>query len=625
MAIRTFVTPKADSGFLNIRSENRIDAANIVGALNEGVRLDFVGEVSGWYACRVFVSTLVANAADGCFVCLNAGGDFANIRLAPRTDLDTDVGDLKADQQLELIERLGDWLAAKVYVSAAWSDLITEGQPDVIVPVADGFDTPVGTPDERASAQVWPGAWIDATPYGTRYDATGKWAIHTGADLNLPADEDAHSPCYAPAAGVVRAAAQYPVWGNVITIEHQLADGTRLWSRLAHLDDILVQINQVVTRGQIVGHVGDAFGIYAYHLHYDLARLDLGASPSDWPGDDLPRVQRDYIDPLPFTIEHRPDRPRPATKLLIGLHDESGGAWLKQKKIKGVCLALATVQDQPVQLDFTDLSDAGLTVLLRIGYGYADGTGTLPRPNQLTQFEKAVADTLNAAKGVTASHYGNEINNASESPGWDPATGQAGPDYFPLTPDYYLASYNRLWFMVRADVKLGPAPLDPFFGPPFSFLAWSSDNREWWRAILRGIAGADALFLHSKTQSNQTTEIWSDVKFANDPLRWQYLHFRAIEPYLSEVPDKYKALPVYITEANPQRKINNALGWEASSAAWITECVNYLKTWNEGVGHQAINGAVFYRWADDEWQLASKSMLLNRVEGEAQKLGLVNP
>ncbi|HZY40589.1 MAG TPA: hypothetical protein VFF59_01165, partial [Anaerolineae bacterium] len=117
MATRTFVTPKAGSGFLNLRSENRLDAANIVGALNEGVRLEFVGEVSGWYACRVFVSTLVANANDGRFVRLNPGGDFANIRLAPRADNATDVGDLRANQQLAFIERVGDWLTAKVYVS----------------------------------------------------------------------------------------------------------------------------------------------------------------------------------------------------------------------------------------------------------------------------------------------------------------------------------------------------------------------------------------------------------------------------------------------------------------------------------------------------------------------------
>jgi murein DD-endopeptidase MepM/ murein hydrolase activator NlpD len=624
MAQRTLILPKAGSGFLNIRSEPRIDAGNIVGALYEGVKLELVEQTSSWYACKVFVSTLVANAADGRFVRVNPGGDFVNLRLAPRLDADTDVGDLKANQQLELIDRFGDWLMARVYVSVAWCDRVTDGAPEPVVPAADGFDAPIGTPAERASLQVWPGAWVDVNSYGTHYELEpGHWAYHTGADLNLPADADAHSPCYAPAAGVVRGAAAYPVWGNLVTIEHQLADGTRLWSRLAHLDDFLVQTDQVVARGQIVGHVGNAFGRYAYHLHYDLARIDLGQSPADWPGDDLARVQRDYYDPLSFTQTHRPNVPRSAARLMIGLHDRDGANWMKQRNLKGVCLVLIDVQEQPAQLDFTDLANAGLTVLLRIGYGYADGRGTLPRPEQLPAFEKAVAATLNAAKGITATHYCNEINNGSEAPGWDPIHGQPGPNYFPLTPDYYLASYNRVWFSIRTDVKLGPAPLDPYYGPPFPYLGWSSDNREWWRAILRGIAGADALFLHSKTQTNNQAEIWSDDKFTNDPLRWQYLNFRAVEPYLAEVPDAYKSLPVYISEANPQRKINGALGWEDSSTLWITDCVNYLKTWNAGVGHQPITGAIFYRWAHDEWALQSKTVLLNRIEGEAQKLGVV--
>ncbi len=623
MAIRTLITPKAGSGGVNLRSEPRIDPANTVGGLPEGARLELVEQVGNWYACKVFVSTLVANAADGRFVRLNPGGDFANIRSAPRTDADTDIGDLKMNQRLEFVDRFGDWLIARVYGSAAWCDRIVEGQPDPIVPVADGFDAPMGTPQERASLQMWPGAWIDVNPYGTGYDATGKFAYHTGADLNLPNDADAHSPCYAPAAGVVRAAGAYPIWGNLITIEHKLADGTRVWSRLAHLEDMLVQQNQTVQRGDIIGHVGNAGGRYLYHLHFDIARLDLGASPADWPGADLARVQRDYIDPLVFVQTHRPNLPKPATKLWVGLHDQDGAAWMKQRRIKGVCLVLVDVQTQPAQLDFTDLANAGITVLLRISYGYANGTGTLPPPARLAAFEKAVADTLNAAKGVTASHYCNEINNGSEAPGWDPVRNRPGPSYFALTPDYYIASYNRVWFSIRTDVKLGPAPLDPYYGPQFPYLGWSSDNREWWRAILNGIAGADALFLHSKTQTNRVNEIRSDVKFGDPPLQWQYQNFRAIEPYLAEVPDKYKSLPVYITEANPQRTINNQLGWEGGNAAWITECVNYVKDWSAGVGHQPITGVIFYRWANDEWALNNKAAILDRIAEEAQKLGLV--
>jgi len=161
-----------------------------------------------------------------------------------------------------------------------------------------------------------------------------------------------------------------------------------------------------------------------------VAVIDLGQNPADWPGDDQGRVMRDYLDPCCLPPLHRPLQAKPKTPLLIGLHDRAGADWMKQNKLKGVCLVLAQVQDQPVQLDFSHLANAGITVLLRIGYGYADGTGTMPQPDRLAAFEDAVAQTLNTAQGVTATHFCNEINNASEAPGWNPALNAPGPHYF---------------------------------------------------------------------------------------------------------------------------------------------------------------------------------------------------
>ena len=285
-----------------------------------------------------------------------------------------------------------------------------------------------------------------------------------------------------------------------------------------------------------------------------MAVIDLGKNPADWPGDDRGRVMRDYLDPLLFTAAHRPPQAKPGTPLLIGLHDREGADWMKQNNLKGVCLVPVQVQDQPAQLDFSDLANAGITVLVCIGYGYADGTGTLPRPDRLAAFEDAVAQTLNNARGVSATHYGDEINNAAQAPGWNPAVNAPGPDYFPLTPDYYIQSYNRVWYKIRSAVKLGPAPLDPYYGPPFPYLAFSSNNRDWWTAIVNGIAGADALFFHSKTQDNNPDNIVSPARFGGDPLTWQYFHFRTIETGLNDVPNRFKTLPAYITEANPQMK-----------------------------------------------------------------------
>jgi hypothetical protein len=622
MTIQTFVTPKNGAGTVNLRSAGKIDPANLVGMIDEGTRLEYVTQTGSWYVGKVYTSTQGAETVGSQFIKPKSFNDFVNIRSSPVVDNNTDVGDLKQGQQLELIAPMGEWLAGKVYLSTAWCELVTEGQPDVPVPIAAGFDAPIGSPQERAGVQLWPGAWFDATPFGTRYDATGRWAIHTGADLNLPNDVDALAPVYAAADGIVRASGAYPVWGNLITIEHKLLDGTRLWTRYAHLNEMTAQVNQIVQRGEMIGRVGNAFNRYAYHLHYDVAVIDLGQNPADWPGDDQGRVFRDYVDPLAFTAAHRPLRAKPATQLLIGLHDRAGAVWMKRNAIRGVCLALVQVQDQPVPLDLSELANAGITVLLRVGYGYADGTGTIPRPDRLAAFEDAVAQTLNNAIGVTATHYCNEINNGSEAPGWNPAVNAPGPDYFPLTPDYYIQSYNRVWYKIRSDVKLGPAPLDPYYGPPFPYLAYSSNNRDWWTAIMNGIAGADALFFHSKTQDNNPANIWSPAHFGGDPLTWQYYHFRTIENGLNDVPNRFKTLPVYVTEANPQVKSDKRLGWEANNGVWITECVSYLQKWNAAIGTQPVNGAIFYRWANDEWALEDKPLILNQIKIEAKKLGI---
>jgi hypothetical protein len=621
MAIRSFIVPKADSGAVNLRTSGKVDPGNLVGTITPGVRVEYVMQSGSWFVGKVYVSTQGAEAINGQVIRPKTFNDFVNIRTSPAVENNTDVGDLKQGQQLELISASSDWLVGRIYVSSAWCDIVTEGQPDVIVPVADGFDAPIGSPQERAGWQVWPGAWIDATPFGTDYTATGRLAYHTGADLNLPDDLDALAPVYAAAAGVVRAAAAYPTWGNLIVVEHKLNDGTSIWTRYAHLNDMGVLPNQVVARGQLIGHIGNAFSRYAYHLHYDVAVIDLGKNPADWPGDDRGRVMRDYVDPLAFTQTHRPPQAKPKTSVSIGLHDREGGDWMKDNGVKGVCVALVQVQDQPVSLDFTALANAGITVLVRIGYGYADGTGTIAPPDRLAAFEDAVAQTLNNAQGVTASHYCNEINNASEAPGWNPKVNAPGPNYFALTPDYYIQSYNRVWYKIGTAVKLGPAPLDPYYGPPFPYLKYSSNNRDWWTAIMNGIAGADALFLHSKTQDNNPDNIRSNARFGSEPLTWQYFHFRTIETALVNVPDRFKTLPVYITEANPQIKGDKVPGWEVNNSKWITECVNYVQSWNAMVGTQPITGLVFYRWQNDWWALDDKPLILNQIKVEAKKLG----
>lgn len=181
--------------------------------------------------------------------------------------------------------------------------------------VADGYDPPIGTREEREGNKVWPGYWFDATGFAVRYyKGTPQEAYHTGADLNLNRpywDADANSPVYAAASGMVTFAGRLTGWGNVIVIRHDalVTTGAVLFGRYSHVTDLRVKVGDRVQRGQQIANVGNADGLFPYHLHFDLSPTAvLEATPWDWPKLDLNRLLRDYVDPRKFIEENRPLR-----------------------------------------------------------------------------------------------------------------------------------------------------------------------------------------------------------------------------------------------------------------------------------------------------------------------------
>lgn len=173
-----------------------------------------------------------------------------------------------------------------------------------------GFDAPVGEPEERASAQIWPGKWVDSNPYLTKYSL----GYHTGADLNLNFpnyNADKGKPVYAIGDGVVTFAQVVPdSWGGLIVIRHDpLPDGTPVYSRYGHVENIAVKAGDMVKRGQQICTVG-LFGPPAgqnYHLHFDISCTTLLESyPRHWPKFDLEAVKKHYVDPRKFIEDHRP-------------------------------------------------------------------------------------------------------------------------------------------------------------------------------------------------------------------------------------------------------------------------------------------------------------------------------
>ncbi len=183
--------------------------------------------------------------------------------------------------------------------------------------IADRFQAPVGN-----DSTLLNGLWV---PYG-KQPKVGKWrsvndfanyyylgpgtanpALHTGVDLNLTLetnyDADAHAPVYAVTNGVVIFAERVfnSTWGNLIVLEHQLSDGSRVYSRYGHVESMLVTKGAVVAVGTQIASVGNSFGRFPYHLHFDISPTSqLKTSPTDWPGTSKLRLTSNYIDPYQF-------------------------------------------------------------------------------------------------------------------------------------------------------------------------------------------------------------------------------------------------------------------------------------------------------------------------------------
>lgn len=169
------------------------------------------------------------------------------------------------------------------------------------------FGSPVTGKIIGVAGNPYGGDWFDATGFAKLYNASGVAGYHTGVDLNRPDYLDSGANVFAPADGAVRFAGIVKGWqGDVVVIEHTLEDGAHVWTRCAHITrDAGIVAGMPIGRGQLIGVIADYNhdGPKGDHLHFDICRIDLGARPGDWPGQDKARVLANYIDPAAWLLE----------------------------------------------------------------------------------------------------------------------------------------------------------------------------------------------------------------------------------------------------------------------------------------------------------------------------------
>lgn len=179
--------------------------------------------------------------------------------------------------------------------SAATMAEFTDGGKWALVPLADGFDFPVGKPNGDGY-----------------YKARGlrlKSPRHLGEDWNGNGggNSDLGDPVYTIGHGLVTYAADAKGrWGKVVIVRHAFREprsGRVLCCQTlyGHLDRIDVKLGQIVKRGDQVGTIGTNRGMFPAHLHAEL-HFNILANCGQ---QGIPKTAKNYGDLTSFINHYR--------------------------------------------------------------------------------------------------------------------------------------------------------------------------------------------------------------------------------------------------------------------------------------------------------------------------------
>ena len=120
--------------------------------------------------------------------------------------------------------------------------------------------------------QMWPVEGRVGSSFGQREDPfNGEGAFHSGIDISAPFG----SPVRATADGEVSDAAMGAGYGREVVLNH----GHDVMTVYGHLSAIAVLPGQHVTRGEVIGYVGQTGRSTGPHLHYEVRVHNVPVNP----------------------------------------------------------------------------------------------------------------------------------------------------------------------------------------------------------------------------------------------------------------------------------------------------------------------------------------------------------
>lgn len=129
---------------------------------------------------------------------------------------------------------------------------------------------------------LWPTAGNVGSPFGMRmHPILHYYRLHDGDDIGGKCGQ----PIFAAQSGTVVKAAMGGYnggSGNNVRIDHGDINGHNVQTGYLHMSKIIVEVGQVVQKGQQIGNVGDTGLSTACHLHLSLYKDGRGTDPMEY-------------------------------------------------------------------------------------------------------------------------------------------------------------------------------------------------------------------------------------------------------------------------------------------------------------------------------------------------------
>ncbi|MBI3913892.1 MAG: discoidin domain-containing protein [Chloroflexi bacterium] len=265
---------------------------------------------------------------------------------------------------------------------------------------------------------------------------------------------------------------------------------------------------------------------------------------------------------------------------LYGLRDIGGQDRILSAQRTGWVVDSVNLRSQ-AGTDYTTLARAGVGVIVQLNHGDEDASA-LPPPDRVPEYAVRCAAYTRNSPGARVWVIGGAMNTTA-----------ARASREPLPPAQYADCLRHCRLAIKSlDGHAGDLVVTGAVTP---FNADAGDWVEYFAAMLAALAdehGAprvDGIALATGTHDYHLNQLTSD-DYMSAPFQTRHANFRAYRDFLSAVPELFRALPVFITSAQPSN------GWGTENIGWIQRAYAEINEWNADPAHQPIQTLALTYW-----------------------------